>query len=353
MAFLKVEKVAIRGISGCVPSNVEENKDLPFYAPGEAEQVIANIGIKRKHICPEGMTSSDLCYSAAEELIRELGWSKDSIDLLAYVTQDPDYLNHPTSFVVHEKLGLPQTCMCVDYYHGCPGWVVGLSSVSSMISTGSIKRAILLDGDMVSHDLCKTNREERPLFGDAGTATAIEFDETAKPMYFSVITKSADGKALARENGGWRNPFTLETLKADIDRRAGNLSIDKITDKMDGMDVFSFAITTVPKSIKQFCNQFNLDVAEVNNLVLHQANAFMLKTIAKRLKVSMERVPTSLREFGNTTSASIPLTIVAQCAEAYHNSSNKTLVCGFGTGLACACAYFETDKIVCPNIIEI
>lgn len=354
MAFLKVTNVSIKGLSACVPSNVEENRGLPFYSTSEeAEQVIAATGIERRHLCPNGMTTSDMCFKAAETLINKLGWEKESIDILAYCTQDPDYLNHPTSFVIHDKLGLSNSCMCIDYYHGCPGWVNSLSSVSCMISASGMKRAILLVGDMCSHDAGKANREERPLFGDCGTATALEYDENAKPILFNIITKSADGMALAHKNGGWRHPFTLETLKADIDRRLGLVPASETTDKMDGMDVFSFAITTVPKTLKQMCSNFEIDLDDVDKLVLHQANAMMLKTIAKRMKIDMDRVPLSLKEYGNTTGASVPLTIVSECADDCSKSTQKILVCGFGTGLACACAYFETNKIVCPKIIEI
>lgn len=353
MAFFKVENVSIKGISACVPSTVEENKDLPFYvSQEEAEQVIAATGIERRHICPNGTTTSDLCLKAAESLIEELSWEKTSIDMIAYCTQDPDYLNHPNSFVIHDKLSLPDSCMCIDFYHGCPGWVNSLSSVSSMISARGLKRVLLLVGDMCSHDAGKANREERPLFGDSGTATALEFDENAKPILFNIITKSAEGMALARKNGGWRAPFTLETLKADIQRREGLIPPSETGDKMDGMDVFSFAITTVPKTLKQLCANFELNINEVDKLVLHQANAMILKAIAKRMKFDMDKVPLSLKEYGNTTAASIPLTIVSQCADDYQKEHQKTLACAFGTGLACACVYFETSQIICPPISE-
>lgn len=137
MAFLKTEKVAIRGISGCVPSKVEENIDLPFYqSKDEAKHVIEATGIERRHIAPKGITASDLCLQAASKLIEELKWDKDSIDLIAFCTQNPDYINHPNSFVVHEKLGLPESTMCLDFYHGCPGWVSTLNAVSQVVTGG-------------------------------------------------------------------------------------------------------------------------------------------------------------------------------------------------------------------------
>lgn len=354
MAFLKTEKVAIRGISGCVPSNVEENKDLPFYSSEEeAAKVIDAIGIERRHISTKDITASDLCLKAAETLIEELKWDKESIDLLAFCTQNPDYVNHPNSFVVHEKLGLPESTICLDFYHGCPGWVTSLSAVTQMVSGGFIKRAILLDGDTVSKDQDASNREERPLFGDAGTATALEYDESAAPMYFNIGTKSEDGKALARPDGAYRNPYTHESLGRELRRLAGTLTSDEEGPAMDSMDVFSFAITKVPKAIKKLCSEFGIDINDIDNLVLHQANKLIVETIAKRLKVPSDKVLIGLKNYGNTTSASIPMAILSERSSEYTEQRQRNLVCGFGTGLAWGAAYFETDKIICPKITEI
>lgn len=350
MAFIKVEKVAIRGISGCAPRNVEENKDMPFYANAEeAAQVIEATGIARRHVTTPDTTAVDLCCRAAETLIEKLGWEKESIGLLAFATQCPDYINQPNSFLVHDRLGLPETTMCVDYYHGCPAWVVSLSSVVMMMQSGMIKRAILLDGDTVSKIQDKMNREECPLFGDAGTATALEYDEKASPIYFNIGTMSEGGRALIIPNGGHRNPYTLETLKIELDKRAGVFSQDQETNKMDSMDVFSFAITKVPKALKKLCSEYEINIDEISNLYLHQANKLILSNIAKRMKVDMSKVPMSLGEYGNTTSASIPLTIVAN-NEGKNDVNEKVLACGFGTGLAWGAVYFETNNLVCPTI---
>lgn len=354
MAFLKVDKVAIRGLSGCVPSQVEENSTLPFYASREeAEQVIAATGIERRHVSPKDITSSDLCLRAAERLIEELGWEKESIDLLAFCTQTPDYLNHPNSFVVHEKLGLKESTMCLDFYHGCPGWVTSLSSVASLVGGGKIRRALLLDGDTVSKVQNRSNREERPLFGDAGTATALEYDDTAAPICFNIGTKSEDGVAIAAEDGGYRNPFTIETLMKRLRAIEGTLPMEEVTSKMDSMDVFSFAITKVPKAVKKLCAEYGIDMDCADNLALHQANKLIIDNIAKRLKMPAEKVLVGLRNYGNTTSASIPMALLSERREKLGTTRQKTIACGFGTGLAWGAAYFETENIVCPNIIEI
>ena len=351
MAFLKIPNVVIRGISACVPPKVEENKDIPFYTPEEAEKVIASTGVERKHIVSDGITASDLCLKAAEKLIEELGWERESIDLICNVTQTSDYTNHPNVFVLHEKLGLNNDCMSLDLYHGCPGWVVGLSTVASLLSQGSLRRALLVDGDNITSMQGRLDRESRPLFGDAGTATALEFKEGATPLLFQTGTNSVDGEALIHRKGGMREPYTLETYKQWIDILNGELSPEGLEDQMDGMSVFSFGITTPPKSMKQLCEHFDIKLEEIDKLVLHQANLFMVNKIAKKLKMDSSRVPSCLKDYGNTTSTSIPLTIVTQCADDYASKKQKTLACGFGTGLSWASVYFETENIVCPKII--
>lgn len=133
---------------------------------------------------------------------------------------------------------------------------------------------------------------------------------------------------------------------------SGELSVEDVDDTMDGMSVFSFGITTPPKSVKQMCEQFNIDLQNVDKLVLHQANKFMVNKIAKKLKVDMEKVPSCLKDYGNTTSTSIPLTIVTQCHDEYSTKKLTTVGCAFGTGLSWGSVYFETDHIVCPEIIN-
>ena len=353
MAFLSIPNVAIKGMSACVPSCIEDNKDVPLYTPEEAEKVIETTGVERKHIVTDGQTASDLCLRACEQLLEKLGWERDSIDLICNVTQTSDYINHPNVFVLHDKLGLKNDCMSLDLYHGCPGWVVGLSTVVSLMSHGSVKRALLLDGDNISSLQYGQDREGRPLFGDCGTATALEYDESASPMYFQTGTNSKDGEALIRKKGGFRQPYTLDEYQQEMGMRSGELSTDGIEDLMDGMSVFSFGISTPPKSIKQLCDNYGLSLDKIDKLVLHQANKFMVQKIAKKLKVELDRVPFSLRDYGNTTSASIPLTIVSQCANEYSTRHMKTLACGFGTGLSWASVYFETSGVVCPEVVEI
>lgn len=351
MAFLSIPNVAIKGISACVPPKVEENKDIPFYTPEESEKVIESTGVERKHIVSDGITASDLCFKACEILISNLGWEKESIDAICNVTQTSDFTNHPNVFVLHEKLGLTDDCMAIDLYHGCPGWVVGLSTIASLMSHGSIKRALLVDGDNITSVQYGQDRESRPLFGDCGTATALEYDEKAINLLFQIGTNSKDGIALIHKKGGMREPHTIDSYIQELGMLSGELSTEGVDDLMDGMSVFSFGISAPPKSIKKLCEHFSIDLNMIDKLVLHQANMFMVKKIAKKLKMDMEKVPSCLKDYGNTTSTSIPLTIVTQCRKDYSEKKQKTIACAFGTGLAWASVFFETEGIVCPEII--
>lgn len=351
MAFFSIKNVSIRGVVACAPPSVEENLSLPFYKEGEAEEVIKSIGIERRHVVRDGVTASDLCLKAGETLLRELGWEKESINAICYVTQTPDYINHPTGFVIHEKLGLSDDCSVLDVYHGCPGWVVGMCSIASMMGTGSLKRVILFDGDSTTPWGYMNDRESRPLFGDCGTATALEFDETAAPISFNIGTKSSDGWALVRKEGGARIPYNRENFEKEMCLREGSLDLEGNADTMDGMSVFSFGITVPPKSIKKLCEYANVELDNVDKVIIHQANLFMVQKIVKKLKIDPSKAPCSLKEFGNTTSASIPLTMCSQCHEEYSSGKKSTLACGFGTGLSWGTVYFETDKIVCPDVI--
>ena len=212
-----------------------------------------------------------------------------------------------------------------------------------------MRRCLLLVGDNISSMQWALDHESRPLFGDCGTATALEYDESSSPFYFDTGTNSEDGKALIHDQGGYRNPFTLESLRKELDKRSGKIAPEE--NGMDGMSVFSFGISTPPKSIKRLCEAFKIDIGSIDKFVLHQANLFMVQKIAKKLKVDGTKVPISLGEYGNVTSATIPLTIVSQCASDYRNNHLKTVACGFGTGLSWASVYMETNRLIIPDVI--
>lgn len=352
MAFFNIRNVKISGISACSPSHVEDNHAIPVFNEGEAERVIAQTGICSKHTVPDSsMLASDLCVAACNKLLEELKWDRNSVDLLGFVSLSHDYQEPPTACILQDRLGLPESCMTIDMNQGCSGWVNGLCTVSSLVSTGNIRRALLLNGDTSSLLNSPFDKEARPLFGDAGAATAIEYDESASEMKFDFGTRGKDFAAILRKYGGMRYPITEESLQfkeiaEHIVRRDKDCT-------MDGMGVFAFGMSTAPKSVKALSDTYNIDLNDIDYFLMHQANHYMNEKIRKKLKMPLEKSPYSLREYGNTSSASIPLTIVTQCRKDFESKHIKSLATAFGVGLAWGSVFFETDSIVCPEIVFI
>ena len=350
MANLKIENVAIKGIAACVPAHVEENLNLSVFKDGEAERVISQTGIERKHkVEGYGITASDLCERAFNKLIAELKWTKDSVDLLAFVSLTPDYLEPPTGCVLQGRLGLPENCFTIDLTQGCPGWINGLATVSSLLSHGHLKRAILLNGDTATLMRSAFDKESLPLFGDAGVATALEFEEGAFGFEFDFGTRGRDYKAIIRPAGGFRHPIKEESLRyVDYGENISRRDIDAV---MDGMNVFAFGITSGPKSVLNLCEKYQIVLDDIDMFVMHQANHYLNEKIRKKLKIPAEKTPYSLKDYGNTSGASIPVTIVTQCHERFSQEVLDNIACAFGVGLAWGSVHFKTNQIVCPEVI--
>lgn len=349
MSNLTIKNVKVAGISACVPEKIEENIYLPIFASKEeAQKVIDSTGIVRKHVVDPDTTASDLAVVAANQIINELGWEKESIDVLVYVSQSRDYIAPMTSCILQDKLGLSKGCFVMDVPFGCCGFVHGMSVAASMLSHGLLKRGLMINAETNSLNRSKKDRTVRPLFADAATVTALEFDENAKDMKFSFGVDGSGAAAVMMEYGGMRHPITPESL---VEREVAPGIIRKGNDMVvNGMDVFSFAIKVPPKALKEFISDFEVNVDEIDLLVLHQANKFIDEKIRKNLKVPAEKVPYCLQEYGNVTCASIPLTLVSQCAHKLQTEDCNILASGFGVGLQWGCMQFSTSKIKCPEV---
>lgn len=349
MAFISIPNVAIRGISACVPSHVEENIDLPVFKEGEASRVIVQTGIERKHTVESGTTASDLCVKAANKLLEDLGWGKDTIDVIVFVSSSADYVVPPTACIIQEELGLPETCLSIEIKHGCSGWVVGLNSAASLIMGGCLKRALLLCGDTSTLLHSPFDKETRPLFGDAGSCTALEFDTIASTLEFEHGTRGKDFKSIYTPVGGCRNAVTAKDL--EFIEYGPNQLRRNIDCTMDGMNVFAFGMSVAPKSVKRLAEKYVLNLEQMDYLFLHQANHYMNEKIRKKLNFAPEKTPYSLRDFGNTSCASIPVTIITQCSKDFATRKLDSIGCAFGVGLAWGSVHFQTNKIVCSELI--
>lgn len=351
MAFLSFPNVKISGIAAAVPKNVKEINQLPFFAPGEAEKVIALTRVERSRMVPEGMCCSDLCYAAAERLLDSLEWDRQEIGVLIYVSLSRDYLTPATSALLQDRLGLSKECYAIDVPLACSGYVYGLSVMASLMAPGGIRKGLLLVGETTSILQSPMDKTIWPLHGDAGTATAFEYVQGAENMLFHFGTDGSRGNAIINPDGGSRHPFTEASLV--MEEVEPGIVRNRTHSILDGMNVFGFSIMEPPKSIMALCEYFDIHVDSIDYLLLHQANKYMDDKIGKKLKVPPGKIPFSLMEYGNTSSASIPMTVVAGIGKTIERQKASVILCGFGSGLSWGSAHVMLDHIVCPELIEL
>ncbi len=363
MAFLEINNVRIAGVAAGVPRNIRRTKDASFVGY-TAEDFINETGVKEARIS-NTLCTSDLSYAAAEQLISDLGWDKKEIEALVFVSQTADYILPCTACILQDRLGLSKECFTQDITLGCSGWVYGLATVASLMQFGTIKKALLLCGDAktrprsskknVSENSKETPIETRitaSLFGAAGTATALEYTNTTSRLLFHFGTDGSGFDAIITPDGGSRGGIDKDRSFEPYEFE-GKLTI-RLNTVMKGMDVFSFGISTAPKSVKKLAEYFGFNYLDEDFFVFHQANKKMNDFIAKKLKLPREKVPISMDEFGNTSSASIPLTMVTRLKEKLAEGDKKLLCCGFGVGLSWGTVEFVTDKdIVVSDLVEV
>jgi 3-oxoacyl-[acyl-carrier-protein] synthase III len=351
MALNKTKNVTIRGISACVPKNIVENKDYPFFEEGEYEKFIASVGIERRRIVNPGTCTSDLCYVAAEQLIKELDWNRSDIELLIFVSHTADYKLPATSCILQDRLKLPVECMTLDISLGCSGYVHGLSVISSLMTGGGIKKGLLLAGNTQSVYASFEDKSVFPLFADAGTATAVEFTLDRSEMFFDFGSDGSGFKSIIVPDGGCRNPVSVSSF--EIKDFGNGIRRASIHEALDGLEVFSFGIKRAPQSVNNILKANNISKDDIDYFLFHQANKFMIERIRKKLNILSEKVPYNIKDFGNTSCATIPLLMLTNLKKELANRQLNLLMCGFGVGLSWGSALVRTENIICTDLLEI
>ncbi|MBF7093121.1 ketoacyl-ACP synthase III [Flavobacterium sp. ALJ2] len=351
MATFSVNNIAIKGISCCVPKNKERNIDLEILSQEEIQKFIAVTGVEERRIATKEICTSDLCCEAAEKLIKDLNWQKEEIEILVFVSQTADYILPVSAAILQDRLGLSTNCIAFDVPLGCSGYVYGMSIIASMMKTTGIKKGLLLAGDTISKIISKNDKSTLPLFGDAGSVTALELTIDSSELIFDLGSDGSGYKTIIIPDGGSRNRINEDSLKIEkIEEGISRNSCDLI---LDGMDVFSFGISQGPKTVNKLIEKFEIDKDKIDYFIFHQANMMMNKMISKKMKLPIEKVPYSLKKFGNTSSATIPLTIVSELKEDILNKSTNLIMCGFGVGLSWGTMFAKDCKIDCLDLIEI
>ena len=344
MALWEIKNVAVRGVTGTVPNHAVKTADFDLFTQEEAETFDNTVGIKNRYIGSDDLCTSDLCFDAAERLIAALGWEKESIDVLVFGSVTGDYKTPPTSGILQHRLGLPTSTFVLDIPMGCCGSMYAINVAGNLLSAGSVKRALLLVGDTALRMGSLKDKSRVPLFGDSGTAMAMEYDPTAEKIVIEFNTLGAGYEALITPHGGFRHPITAESF---IEEDFGNGIIRAPKDTLiNGMDVFSFAISRPPISIKKMMVKYDLNADNVDFFLIHQANKLIVDRIVKKMKLPLEKVPYDLQEFGNLGGASVPMLMTYNISEELQNRPLTLLCSSFGLGLTWGTMILRTQPMV-------
>lgn len=322
MALASTRQHHIRAVASCVPERIFDNTtDSADFAAKEIDAVVKMVGIKTRHMAPDKVCSSDLCLAPARHVMAQLGWSPDSVDGLILVTQSPDYFQPSTACVLHKELGLSDKCAAFDVGLGCSGYAYGLWMAAMMLD-GPFKRVLLLHGETPSRFTDAQDRTVGLLFGDAGSATAIERNETdsAGRWWFSLHTDGTGYRDLIIEGGGFRDRFPADPRRHCL--------------TMNGAGIMNFTLKRVPPLIADTLAAAGLGPDQIDYFILHQSNRFIMKHLAKKCSVPESKMPLTLWDYGNTGGPSVPLTVTQGKLTRPADRDLALLILAYGVGLS-------------------
>jgi 3-oxoacyl-[acyl-carrier-protein] synthase-3 len=332
----------IAGIVSCLPPKVLDNSHFEAQFGSGVAEVTKMTGVERRYYVEENVTTSDLCEAAAERLLEQLGWERDSVDGLIFVTQSPDYRLPATACSVHGRMKLRSGAIAFDVNLGCSGYPYGLWLAMMAVQTGAMRRVLLAVGDTSGKTIDPSDRSTALLFGDAGTVTAIEkTDDPDATVDFILGSDGGGAENLIVPNGGFRT----RTAEGKFEGR----DLDKLY--MDGGEIFTFTLKSVPPLINETVEAAGLTKDDYDAFLLHQANTFMINHLAKKAKLPKEKVPINMDRYGNTSSATIPLLMTTDLAEQLKASSQRLALFGFGVGYSWASASLNVGPLRCCETI--
>ena len=295
------------------------------------ERTAQTIGLRERRVAAPGVTALDLCADATERLLAEMGLDATSIDAVIFVTQTPDHAQPNNASLLHGRLGLSKSAPAYDLTLGCSGWVYGLHQAALLCAHGGAARVLLCAGDTLSRLTNPGDRSTDPLFGDAGSATVVEKTGRAASWHFVLGADGSGAQAIQVKQGGARQPTGPLIESTDVE---GNRTHDANL-VMIGADVFSFTLREIPSAVDAVMRHAGYGPATTDALVLHQANRFILSTLAKKTGFTAAQTPMSVVEhFGNQSSASIPCALIHGLADRLEAGPLKIVGCGFGVGLS-------------------
>lgn len=335
MTASKVCGVALRGVVACVPAHSEGVEALAQRFGADAARRIAEAtGIENRRLIGPGQCFSDLAHAAAAGLLADLRWAPDSVDLLIVVTQTPDHVFPGVAPLLQHRLGLSRAAAAFDVGLGCSGYVYGLWLAAHLLAGGAAKRALLAVGDATSQLVDPQDRATAPLFGDAAAVTALERDDAAPAMAFSLGTDGAGAPYLTAAGGAGRLPDQRPRLF------------------MDGTQVFAFTLREAPASMAAALAAAGAGIGDMDHVVLHQANKQMIERLARKIGATPDQTVVALADCGNVSSASIPLALTSALAGSLATGRRRLLLSGFGVGWSWGSAVVDVGPVAACRALQ-
>jgi len=348
MSIVTISGIGITGISVCIPQNKESNEILTI-PNSDIKKLIKTTGIEERRISSASVCSSDLCVTAANDVINSMSINRSDIGIMVFVTQTPDHSIPSTAHIIQNRLQLEKGCIVFEVNEGCSGYVYGLFMISSLLKSINKEIGLLLVGDTISKVCGVQDKSTRPLFGDAGTATILSKVSDDNQFHFNIGGDGSSYHDIIINEGGSRVPFSKTSL--DDKETEGNIR-NETNLSLDGMNVFLFGISVVPRVVNEALADLQMEVDEIDYFIFHQANMMMNEKIRKKLKIPIEKVPYSLKEYGNTSCSTIPITIASQLSKEVSSTKNKFVFCGFGVGVSWGVLQCDIGPLEHINIIE-
>lgn len=304
----------ILGFGKAVPRKIVTNDDLSKFVETSDEWIFQRTGIRERRISDEN--TSELAHRSAVEAIENSNIDKNEIDLIVCATMTPDNFTPSVACMVQEKLGLGDNVTAFDVNAACTGFVFALKIVASMLNTYH-KKALIIGCETLSKIINFEDRNICVLFGDGAGAIVVEKDEKNEEFYTCSLGNDKD---LIAENVEMNFEMKNKVLKS------GFL-------KMDGKEVFKFAINVVEKSINKILDMNNLKIEDINLIIPHQANQRIINNVAKKFNISNDKFFVNLEKYGNTSAASIPMALCEAFESKKITKGDKVILVGFGGGL--------------------
>lgn len=322
MIYSENKNIRVAAIAASVPENIIDFRarmEDPEEDPKYIKNFMRKTGIEYKHKAGMDQTASDFSYTAAKQIETAGKYKPEEIGVLINITQTPDYRTPSTAMALHKRLGLSKDCIVFDINLGCSGFVYGVAVAANLLENINAEKALVLVGDTLSRGRITSKKKRKSntslLFGDASVAVLLE--KAPDTGIRSALMSDGEGhKALSTPYNAWKHPEGPEGVPGD------------------DIAVFNFTINEVPDLIRKFLEKAGTSMEDYDDLVLHQANMMIMKNVAKRVGMPMEKVPVSLDRFGNTSGASVPLTLVDKYGEANEDREISLITSGFGVGLS-------------------